>query len=283
MMHGNEEAPQDTAQVDRASTNSQVMNSGPALGGPTGSSTDGADRQQPVGGTPPAEVEPSRLTARDRKLIKAKATRESKISLGVIKDRCKTRWREAVGTSGTVASTHSGTLGHYVVAPSHPWASIHASHVMLVSGGLAFCKRCGKTSSTGGSLDEVCFVGCKTPNATRVCRNLLKGVMTDPRSYPFWPNGDISSLKNRPVTLKVTISTGNDTGQVVTSTTSSRSASPTPSSDSTPPAGTPTRDAQASHSHTIADDGMPTWDEMFSPIDDLEDLRECVELNAKGI
>jgi hypothetical protein len=241
MEHDRKEAAQDTAHVSHANDSGAGVNGGPAIGGLAGSSTDHATVHQPVGGTPPAETDPSRLTARDRRLIKAKATRESKVCLGVVTNKCKAQRGETVALSGAVTSKHSGTLGRYVVAPAHPWARIHASHVMLVAGGLAFCNRCGKTSSTGGSLHEECNGGCKHPNAKRVCRNLLIGVLPDPRSYPFWPDGDARTLKNRPVTLVVTISVPkqNDNTEdpsedeeiapVAASSTNSRSVSPTSS------------------------------------------------------
>jgi hypothetical protein len=156
-------------------------------------------------GTPSGKTLPTRLTGRERRQIRAKATREARTTQEAHRGMVINKWREAVTMSGIAAGDHAGSLGHHLVWTGHPWASIHASHVMLVAGGLAFCKKCGKTSSTGGTLDEVCFGVLPNDNATRVCKNLLRGILPDARSYPRWPNGDLRHIRHRPCALVLRI------------------------------------------------------------------------------
>jgi hypothetical protein len=234
-----EEGPQDTAQVDPGPSG-RSSEGVSALRGPS-PLRDTADQRRAdmhEEGTPSGNSQPSTLSARERRQIKSKATLEFREAHGVILGRIKDRWKTAVALSGASTSEHSGTLGHYLVAPNHPWARIHASHAMLVSAGLAFCKMCGKTSSTGGSLDEACYGGFKTKNASRVCRDLLKGVLPDPRSYPRWPNGDLRTVRHRPVSLvlRTVCATGvdahipeGDSQEAGAPASPSRMTSPTPS------------------------------------------------------
>ncbi len=114
--------------------------------------------------------------------VRSKALAQCKEVIKVAKASVKLKWAATVRSSGLIHDPRAGRPGSYTIDSSHPWSTIHPSHSTRVAGGLAFCTKCGKTSSSQPKLKARCMGHPVKPNATRVINNLLKGRVPDIRS-----------------------------------------------------------------------------------------------------
>ena len=136
------------------------------------------------------------ITARARKEIRASTINEGKTRLRLTNKTNAIKWKEAAHRSSTIPRLYQhGPANTFDFADRcHPWANICKSHEVWFCDLIAFCRKCGATSSKKGTLQKRCKgmkereKGKAETQGGKVVRLMSQGKL--PPGHVRWPGGN---------------------------------------------------------------------------------------------